>query len=140
MASTARLYSPEVLGLATRLASYPMADDLPLRADARSPACGSRIELGLATDAMGTITRIGLRAQACAIGQAAAAIFAEGAAGCSAADIDTARDAIRRWLAGEGELPNWPGLAAIAPARDFAGRHGAIMLSWNAASQALSSI
>lgn len=139
MASTARLYSPEVLGLATRLAAYPLSGDLPLRADARSPACGSRIELGLATDASGAIVRIGLKAQACAIGQAAAAIFAEAATGRSMDDIDGARDALQRWLAGEGLLPDWPGLAAIAPARDFPGRHGAIMLSWNAASQALSS-
>ena len=140
MASTARLYSPEVLGLATRLAAYPLADDLPLRADARAPACGSRIELGLATDFSGAITRIGLKAQACAIGQAAAAIFAEAAAGRSATDITATRDALQRWLAGAGDMPDWPGLAAIAPARDFPGRHGAIMLSWNAASQALSSI
>jgi hypothetical protein len=35
-------------------------------------------------------------------------------------------------------MPDWPGLAAIAPAREFPGRHGAIMLPWTAARDALS--
>lgn len=139
MASTAQLYTPEVLGLATGLAHYPLLDDLPLRGSARSAACGSRLELGLDLDDQAAIHRIGLRAQACAIGQAAAAIFAAAAKGKTRAEISQSLEELRTWLSGEGELPAWPGLAAIAPARDFPGRHGAILLSWNAALEALSS-
>lgn len=139
MASTARLYSPEVLALATQLARYPLDESLPLHGAARSPACGSRVELGLACDDTGAIVRIGLKAQACAIGQAAAAIFAEAACGRTRAEIAATQAALEHWLKGEGDLPDWPGLAAIAPARDFPGRHGAILLSWNAALAALSS-
>ncbi len=139
MSNAARLYSPEVLALATRLAAFPLDDDLPLRGAARSPACGSRIELGLACDVAGRITRIGLKAQACAIGQAAAAIFADAAQGHSRADLATSLAALEAWLGGAGGLPDWPGLAAIAPARDFPGRHGAMLLPWKAALQALPS-
>lgn len=139
MSSAARLYSPEVLALATRLAAFPLDEDLPLRGAARSPACGSRIELGLACDAGGRIARIGLKAQACAIGQAAAAIFADAAKGRARSDLAATLAALEGWLAGAGDQPDWPGLAAIAPARDFPGRHGAMLLPWKAALLALPS-
>lgn len=139
MSGAARLYSPEVLALATRLAAFPLDEDLPLRGAARSPACGSRIELGLACDAAGAIARISLKAQACAIGQAAAAIFADAAVGRSRADLAATLAALEAWLAGAGDQPDWPGLNAIAPARDFPGRHGAMLLPWKAALEALPS-
>lgn len=137
MSSTARLYSPEVLALATRLADWPPRADLPLHGDARAPACGSRLSLDLGCDAQGRIEALGLKAQACAIGQASAAIFAAAAIGKSRTEIAASLAALQHWLAGEGDLPDWPGLAAIEPARDFPGRHGAILLSWNAALAAL---
>ena len=134
--STAVLYNPQVLGLATSLAAFPLAADLPLRGTARAATCGSVIELGLACDNTGKITRIGLRAQACAIGQAAAAIFAAAAPGTDQAGLTTALAEIEQWLAGGAE-PAWPGIAAIAPARDYPARHGAILLAWRAALVAL---
>jgi NifU-like protein involved in Fe-S cluster formation len=137
MASTAVLYTPEVLGLATGLAGYRLDDTLPLRAEARSRSCGSTLTLGLALDAQDRVTRVGLRSQACAIGQASAAIFAQGAAGRPAEEIATTARAIEHWLAGEGPMPEWPDLALIAAARDYPGRHGALMLPWNAALQLL---
>jgi len=36
-------------------------------------------------------------------------------------------------------LPDWPGLDAIEAARAFPGRHGAMLLPWQAALAALSS-
>ncbi|MFC0203114.1 iron-sulfur cluster assembly scaffold protein [Novosphingobium soli] len=135
--ATTVLYTPEVLGLAIELAHYPLSEALPLRGDARSRTCGSSIVLGLEADAAGVVQRIGLRCQACAIGQAAAALFARGAAGRDAAQIAAARDAIGAWLAGEAPLPDWPGLETIAAARDYPARHGAVMLPWDAAVAAL---
>ncbi|EJL32960.1 iron-sulfur cluster assembly scaffold protein [Novosphingobium sp. AP12] len=135
--ATTVLYTPDVLGLAIELARYPLSDALPLRGEARSKSCGSTIVLGLSTSADGTVERIGVRSQACAIGQASAAIFASAAAGADAARIVRARDAIAAWLSGDGELPDWPGLETIAAARDYPARHGAVLLPWNAACQAL---
>ena len=134
--SSAALYNPQVLGLATSLADYPLGADLPLLGSARAPTCGSTIELGLARDSTGQITRVGLRAQACAIGQAAAAIFAAAAPGKDRGDLTADLAAIERWLAG-GAVPDWPGLRAIAAARDYPARHGAILLAWRAALVAL---
>jgi NifU-like protein involved in Fe-S cluster formation len=135
--ATTVLYTPDVLGLAIELARYPLSDDQPLRGEARSKSCGSTILLALATGADGAIERVGIRSQACAIGQASAAIFAAAAAGSDAARVEQARDAIAAWLSGEGELPDWPGLATIAAAREYPARHGAVLLPWNAACQAL---
>lgn len=139
MASAAALYSPEVLALATSLAALPLDDGLPLRGTARSPACGSTLEVGLALDQAGRIARIGLKAHSCAVGQAAAAIFAAAAAGRTRTDLTEALAGLEAWLGGDGPQPHWPGLSAIAAARDFPGRHGAMLLPWRAALAALPS-
>jgi NifU-like protein involved in Fe-S cluster formation len=136
--ATTVLYTPEVLALATSLAAYPWDDALPLKGEARSKSCGSTIALGLGADADGRIGRVALKSSACAIGQAAAAIFAGAAEGRNAQEIREAERAIASWLAGEAELPDWPGLNAIAAARDYPARHGAIMLAWQAARDLLS--
>ncbi|KHK91490.1 iron-sulfur cluster assembly scaffold protein [Novosphingobium malaysiense] len=133
------LYTPEVLGLAIDLARYPLTDTLPLRSEARSKSCGSTIALGLSLAADGRIGKIGVRSQACAIGQASAAVFANAAVGMQSAEIHAAGRAIAAWLAGEGDIPDWPGLTVIAAARDYPARHGAVMLPWNAAMQVLPS-
>jgi NifU homolog involved in Fe-S cluster formation len=136
--SSVVLYTPEVLGLAVELAGFALADDLPLRGEAKSKSCGSTILLGLECAADGAVTRVGVRSQACAVGQASAAIFAKAAAGHSRSQIQETALAVAAWLAGEREMPDWPGLRAIAAARGYPGRHGAVMLPWNAATQALS--
>jgi len=136
--SAARLYNAEVLGLATALAAFPLTDDLPLRGAARSALCGSSLEIGLAVDAAGRIAGAGLKVHACAIGQAAAAIFAQAAIGRDRAELIEAEARLREWLAhADAPRPDWPGLEAIAPARAYPARHGAIMLAWQAALEAL---
>ena len=135
--NAARLYTPQVLASAVSLARFPMTDALPLRGSARSASCGSTLEIGLALDGTGRVETIGVAAQACAIGQAAAALFAEGAAGRDSAQLAATADDMRAWLAGQGGMPDWPGIALIEPARAYPARHGAIMLAWDAALRAL---
>ncbi len=93
--------------------------------------------MGLALD-RGGIARIGLRCHACAIGQAAAAIFAEAAAGRTREEIAVAEREVAFWLAG-GTEPDWPGIGAVARAADYPARHGAVLLPWRAALAALPS-
>jgi NifU-like protein involved in Fe-S cluster formation len=137
VSSSRALYTPQVLALATSLARFPLDEALMLRGTARSPTCGSTIELGLALDRQGAIERVGLRAHACAIGQAAAAIFAESASGRDALALRAAEAEVGSWLEG-GALPDWPNFDAIAVARSYPARHGAILLPWKAALAALS--
>ena len=138
MSGAARLYTPELLGLAVRLAHYPHDDTLALQGAARSPSCGSTLAMGLSLDEAGKIVRIGMKVHACAVGQAAAAIFADAAAGQDAAAIRETLAALELWLGGEGTMPHWPGLSAIEPAHAYPARHGAMLLPWKAAAQALS--
>lgn len=135
--SAHRLYTPDVLAAAVSLATYPLSGDLPFSGEARSKSCGSRIELGLALREDGVVERIGIASRACAIGQASAAVFAAAAKGRSADEIASTTQAMTRWLDGPGPMPDWPGLSLIAPARDYPARHGAMMLPWNAACDAL---
>ncbi len=138
-ARAAKLYTPDLLALATGLAQFPLDPTLPLVAEARSRTCGSAITLGLALDDDAQITRIGMQVNACAIGQASAMLLARNAEGASAGAIAATTTALEQWLAGEGALPDWPGLGALIPARDHPGRHGALLLPWKAACIALSS-
>lgn len=139
MSGAERLYTPELLALTLTLADYPWDGALPLIASARSKSCGSTLEIGLALDGDGHIAQTGLKVRACAVGQAAAAIFAGAAKGLGQADIENTRATMLEWLAGERLRPDWPGIGALDAARSYPARHGAIMLAWDAASAALSS-
>ncbi len=132
------LYSRELLALAVALADVPFDPDLPLIGEARSRTCGSTLRLSASLDGDGRFDRFGLRVSACAVGQAAAALFARGAVGRSAADVAVSREQIASWLAQGVPPPDWPGLAALEPARAYPARHGAILLAWDAALAALS--
>jgi NifU-like protein involved in Fe-S cluster formation len=132
------LYTPAILSLAVELARYPLDDGLLLRGEAVSRLCGSRVTVGLALDPGGAVARVGALVTACAIGQAAAALYLNAAAGRTARGHAATLQALETWLSGEGALPDWPGLDALAPARDHPARHGAILLPWKAALGALS--
>ena len=134
-----RLYTPELLALTVELAQYPSIENAELRGEARSRTCGSTIALDLVPDRAGRIDSLGMRVRACAVGQAAAAIFARHAVGRDLEQIRAAHDRIEGWLDGEAPIADWPGLDAIAAAREYPGRHGAIILPWKAAIAALSS-
>lgn len=132
------LYTPAILAAATGLAAFPYDAALPLHGAARSRSCGSSIALALATDGAGRIVRIGLKPHACAVGQAAAHVFADAAAGRTIDEIASTRAALAAWLAGAGDAPDWPGIDLLAPARAYPGRHAAVLLAWDAAIAALS--
>lgn len=139
MSAAQRLYTPELLALAVDLAKWPRLGDAPLHGEARSPTCGSTLAMDLELDHAGRIERLGMAVRACAVGQAAAAIFAAHAAGRDAGQIERTLTRFEAWLAGDGPVPDWPGLAAIEPARAYSARHGAMLLPWKAALAALSS-
>jgi NifU-like protein involved in Fe-S cluster formation len=137
--SAAKLYTPELLALAVELAKWPRLGDVDLHGEARSPTCGSTLTMDLALGEGGRIERLGMAVRACAVGQASAAIFARAAEERTAADIADTLGQLEAWLADDGPLPEWPGLAPIEPARAFPARHGAMLLPWKAALAALSS-
>lgn len=137
--ASTKLYTPRLLGLAASLYNHPFDEFAPYIGEAQSRICGSTISASITCDTNGNIDRIGLAVKACAIGQASAAILAGDAVGRSPKDIAQMYDEIERWLEGTGPLPRWPGFDALEPALPHKGRHGALVIPWTAANQALSS-
>lgn len=130
---SAPLYNRDILALAIATADYLPNPGAPYRASKRAPLCGSAIILDLDTDEGGLVTRVGLHVEACALGQASAALLARHAPGRGLADLRRARRGIADWFAGIGDEPDWPGFDLLAPARDYPARHGAILLPFDAA-------
>ncbi|KUO54501.1 MAG: hypothetical protein APF78_10545 [Sphingomonadales bacterium BRH_c3] len=137
-ASAGKLYTPELLSLATELANYPLSGEFSHSGEARSKTCGSSIRVGLETDDRGGISRLGMAVTACAVGQGSAAIFAANACGRNASELATTLRALENWLdSADAPMPDWPGFAALRTARDYPARHGALLLPWRAAAEAL---
>ncbi|MEM9311639.1 MAG: iron-sulfur cluster assembly scaffold protein [Pseudomonadota bacterium] len=134
------LYTPTMLALATQLADYPFDDSLVHQAQSRSKICGSSVRVGLDLDRSERVARIGLKVSACAVGQSSAAILAGGVAGATFDDLARQFEQIEGWLSGASAPPNWPRFEALLGARDHPGRHGALVLPWQAALSALSSV
>lgn len=135
---TTSLYSIDVLRRAASVADFPPLTDPDAKAERRSPTCGSRMTVTLKLDDDGRIAAVGVDAKACALGQAAAAIFAASALGADQAAIQLARDQWRDYLAGEREaLPDWAGLDLLAAGRDYPARHPSMRLAFEAAAAAL---
>lgn len=133
----APLYNNEILRLAAsvpfdgRLAE-PMASS-----EKRSPVCGSRITVDIDLDPDGRVSAIGMMVRACALGQASAALMEAHATGRSVEELETARDGLTDWLAGERATPpDWPGLDLFTPALEHRGRHAAIRLAFEAVADA----
>jgi NifU-like protein involved in Fe-S cluster formation len=132
----APLYNQEILRLA---ASIPFDDRIACpqaSVEKRSPVCGSRVTVDVDLDGEGRVTRTGMLVRACALGQASAALMAAHAVGRSAAELAEARDRLTAWLAGEGPVPDWPGLAIFEPALAHRARHPSIRLAFEAVAEA----
>lgn len=131
------LYNRDILALAVATAEYLPIADARHRVRKRAPLCGSAIILDLDTDDAGRVTRVGMHVEACALGQASAALLARHAPGLGLAELRAARDGIASWFAGADAQPDWPGFDLLAPAQGYPARHGAILLPFDAAIVAL---
>ena len=123
----APLYTVDVLRLA---ASLPEAVqfDADGEAEVRSPTCGSIVSTSVKLEGE-RIAAISQTVQACAFGQASAALVAQQVTGRSRDEVRELLDYLAGWLSGErDEGPAWPGFEALAPARSRPARHPAILL------------
>ena len=136
----APLYTLDILRLAASLPEPVKLARVDGRSEQRSPTCGSTIRTEIALDPDGRVVAVSQEVQACAFGQASAALVAAGAAGRSHEDISAAIDDLAAWLVGEREQPgSWPGMTALAPARSRPSRHQAILLPLRALLAAMES-
>ena len=143
------LYNTDILALASTLENTSLPSP---RTTARkvSKLCGSWVEIdfnfigesfSIRRDGKEIIIKdylvreFALRVQACALGQASAAILKEGILGCSLTDTIKARDALRAMLK-EGAPPpdgQFEKLALLKGVANYPARHASTLLAFEAA-------
>lgn len=129
------LYSARILNLA---ANMPRAGRLTApqgSAERVAKLCGSRITADVILDPAGQVADFAQDVQACALGQAAAAVLGENVIGATAHEIETARDAFRAMLKEGGPPPEgrFKDLAVLMPVKDYPARHASSLLAFEAA-------
>lgn len=133
----APLYNTEILRLAASIAHHERLAEPMGTSERRSPICGSRITVDVNLGPDGRVVEVGLLVRACALGQASASLLAAEVLGRTPEELAAARDALTAWLAsGQGEAPDWPGLAVFGPALSYTARHPSIRLAFEAAAEA----
>ncbi len=134
------LYTTEILRLAASLQEMRELEREDGRAELRSPTCGSRVTIAVELDDERRIRMISQQVHACAFGQASAALLQQNAIGRAHEEVAEALVTISRWLSQEqDESGDWPGIAALEPARQRKSRHGAILLPFRALLAAIES-
>jgi NifU-like protein involved in Fe-S cluster formation len=129
----APLYTVEILRLAASIPHLGSLVNPQGRAEVRSPTCGSTVIVEVNVDDDGRVSRLGQQVQACAFGQASAALMGAQAIGRQANEVEQALADFAEWLNGTRDDPgDWPGLDALAPARPRSARHGAMLLPFRA--------
>lgn len=128
-----KLYSNQILALASSIPHLGALDAPQGEAKARSPLCGSSVSVTLTLED-GRIKAFAQNVKACALGQASAAILGRVVMGMTRADLQTGRDQLNAMLAQSGPTPAAPfeGYDVLAPARDFKNRHASILLPFDA--------
>ena len=125
---TAPIYTRDILRLAASIPHLGPLEAPDGSAERRSAACGSKIAVAVRM-ADGRVAGLSQRVEACAFGQAAAALMGANAIGADAAGVSAAIAGIEAWLGGDDNaVASWPGLEILEPARARTGRHGAILL------------
>lgn len=131
------LYSREMLRLATCLSEFPLMGASPAT-ERRAPVCGSIVAAEVALDSAGHVSQIGLKVAACAFGQASAALLALHIQGRTIGDVESTRNSLAAFLSGQSDMAgDWPGLDIFSGAKDLTARHGAILLPFDAAIDAM---
>ena len=125
------LYTRDILRLAASIPGQKSFAEMGDAAVLRSPTCGSRVAMRVTLDDAGRVDIIEQAVEACAFGQAAAALVVAGAIGMTGAEAAAALAGVERWLDEDVAEP-WPGVNVLDPARARRGRHGAILLPFRA--------
>lgn len=131
------LYNSDILTLSSTLKNGAL-DAPDGTARKVSKLCGSWVEIDVSMDG-DIIKDVALRVEACALGQASAAILQEQIIGACLSDLVAARDGLRAMLT-EGAAPpvgRFERLAMLEGVRAYPARHQSTMLAFGAAIEAV---
>lgn len=131
------LYSRKLLTLAANIPHAGRLAAPDASVERVSKLCGSRVVVDL-TLRDGRVSDFAQDVQACALGQASAAVLGDAVLGATPGEIEAARDALTAMLATGGPAPEgrFAALAALAPIRDYPARHASTRLAFEAAAAA----
>ncbi len=135
------LYSREILRRTTQLQHLGRLAHPQGSADRVAKLCGSTIHVDLSLD-RDVVSEFAMEVEACALGQAAAAILSQHVIGATTAEIRAARDAMRAMLTGgEAVFPQrFSDLSILSAVRDYPARHASTLLSLEATCDAIDTI
>ncbi|GAA4019455.1 iron-sulfur cluster assembly scaffold protein [Sphingomonas swuensis] len=122
-------YTLDILRLAASLPVTSEVEGADGIGEARSITCGSTLRCSVRIEE-GRVAALGQKVTACAYGQASAALVQGWAPGRLKAEVIVMRAALKAWLEGRGDLPE--PFAALAPVQGRSGRHGAVLLPFDA--------
>ncbi|MFP7570678.1 iron-sulfur cluster assembly scaffold protein [Marivita sp. S2033] len=133
-----KLYSARILELAADIPLHQRLDAPGYSVKKRSPLCGSTVTVDVAMKD-GKVSAFGQDVKACALGQASASVVGGAIVGCTPDQIMQARDELRAMLKDDGPVPAAPfdGLEVLRPAVAYKNRHASILLTLDAASEAV---
>ncbi|MCF6221835.1 MAG: iron-sulfur cluster assembly scaffold protein [Robiginitomaculum sp.] len=127
------LYNTDVLLLAAKISRVGSLDSPQGSARKVSKLCGSWVEVDICKGDE-IVTDFAIRLQACALGQASAAILAEAVIGASTTELQDARDGLRAMLKQGADAPEgrFAKLCLLADVANYPARHTSTMLAFDA--------
>ncbi len=137
----AEIYEPNIIELAgniERIGNLPKPD---ASAGAKSRLCGSHVHVEICVKGE-HITNFAHKVEACALGQACAAIIAKNIIGSSAGEVFTLSERLAKILTGEASAPKgkWAELKIFENMEQYKHRHHSIMLGFEALEKCLSQL
>jgi len=131
------LYNTDILSLSATLKNERL--DMPMGTSRKvSKLCGSWVEVDVNLKDE-KVSEVALRVQACALGQASAAILQERITEATLEEITAACNALLAMLKEGGEPPNgrFERLGLLEGVRNYPARHTSTMLAFDAAVEAV---
>ena len=127
------LYNTDVLSLAANISRVGKLDAPQETARKVSKLCGSWVEIDICLED-DVVTDFAVRLQACALGQASAAILAEAVLGATLTELREARDGLRAMLKDGADAPlgRFAKLALLADVANYPARHTSTLLPFDA--------
>lgn len=140
------LYSQKILALVAKIDRIGKLDSPDAQASAVSKLCGSKVCVDIKISD-GVITDFAHEVEACALGQASAAIMAREIIGASPNELRSVANDMRRMLKEDGKPPQnsvrgggWSELGLLESVRDYKNRHASALLTFDAVEDCLSQL
>ena len=131
------LYSDKILSLAASIPLSTRLEKPQATVTKRSPLCGSKVTIDMDLKDK-TVLAFGQEVRACVLGQAAASILGHRIIGSNQDEIRKIRSEVLKMLNGfEYILEPFTDFEVLSPAADYKNRHASILLSLDAACEAI---